>query len=213
MPRRINLVPSGERARTSTNVGMLAVVVAAIVVLFALGLGYYMFNNSLTDRKSELEQLELKRADLQAQVAALQAYERLAQQRRDTEAVVQQIYAGRTLVSDLLIDISLVLPENAWFISMSLSTADPVLAPGTVATGSTLSLEGNTYSFEDVAQVLVRLQLIKALSGIDLVSAGTPLGAVDETKGVKGFSLSALLNNTQDPDAALPLSEIEVEGL
>jgi Tfp pilus assembly protein PilN len=217
MPRRINLVPRGERARTTTNVGMLAVVVSAIVVLFALALGYYMFSNSLSDRKSTLENLQQERATLEAQVSALQAYERLASQRKGTETVVQGIYAMRTLVAPILGDISLVIPENVWFVSMSLSAADP-LATGEAtgaetASNGTLTLEGDTYSFEDVAQFLVRMQLIQALSGIDLLSAGEPIGNVDETKDVKGFSIAAFVNNTQDEEAVLPLSQVEVEGL
>lgn len=218
MPRRINLVPRGERARTTTNVGMLALVVSAIIVLFALALGYYMFSNSLSDRKAELEALQQERQTLETQVNALQAYARLADQRKDTEAVVQGIYAGRTLVARVLGDISLVVPENVWFITMSLNATDPLVA-GAVASGpaapsdNTLTLEGDTYSFQDVAQFLVRLQLVAALSGIDLVSAGEPLGAVDETKHVKGFSIAAFINNTQDADAPLPLSQVEVQGL
>ncbi len=209
MPRRINLVPRGERARTSTNVGMLALVVSAIVVLFALAFGYYTFSNSLSDRKAELEDLQQQRSTLDAQVRALDAYAQLAQQRKDTEAMVQGIYAGRTLVARVLGDISQVVPENVWFISMSLSTADLLVAE---SSGNTLRLEGDTYSFQDVAQFLVRLQLVEALSGIDLVSAGDPLGPVDETKHVKGFSIAASINNTQEADAPLPLSLVEVQG-
>ena len=219
MPRRINLVPRGERARTSTNVGMLAIVVSAIVVLFALALGYYMSNNSLSDRKSELEGLSQERTTLEAQVNALQAYARLADLRKDTEGVVQGIYAGRTLVAPILGDISLVVPENVWFVSLNLSAGDPLEAgaatsgPGAGPSTNTVSLEGNTYSFQDVAQLLVRLQLIKAMSGIDLGSAGEPIGEVDPAKGVKGFSIAGLINNVQDADAMLPLSQVEVKGL
>lgn len=217
MTRRINLVPRGERARTTTNVGMLAVVVSAIVVLFALALGYYMFSNSLSDRKSSLENLKQERIALQAQVSALEAYGRLDDQRKNAESVVQGIYAGRTLVAPVLGDISLVVPENVWFLSMALNAADPiaVVEPGASAAPSlgTLSLEGDTYSFEDVAQLLVRLQLVQAVSGVDLLSAGEPIGSVDETKGVKGFSIAAFINNMQPEDAVLPLSQVEVEGL
>jgi Tfp pilus assembly protein PilN len=220
MPRRINLVPRGERARTTTNVGMLAVVVSGIVVLFALGLGYYMFSNSLSDSKAELEGVQQERAALEAQVFALQAYQRLAQQRTDTETVVQAIYAGRTAVAQLMGDISLVVPENVWFVSLELSGSDPLSAgapPSAAATSatsdSTLSLEGNTYKFEDVAGLLVRLQLIPELSGINLVSAGKPNGSVDESKDVKGFSIDSFVNSTPDEEVVLPLSQVEVEGL
>jgi Tfp pilus assembly protein PilN len=217
MPRRINLVPRGERARTTTNVGMLALVVSAIVVLFALALGYYMFSNSLSDRKAELEVLQQQRQTLEAQVNALQAYAQLADQRKDAEAVVQGIYASRTLVARVLGDISLVVPENVWFISMTLNVSDPLVAgaatPGTPAPkDNTLTLEGNTYSILDVGTFMKRLELVAALSGINLVTAGEPLGAVDETKDVKGFSMAAFINNTQDPDAPLPLSEVGVQG-
>jgi Tfp pilus assembly protein PilN len=214
MPRRINLIPRGERARTSTNVGMLAVVVAAIVVMFALALGYYMFTNTRSDRETELQQVQLERESLDAQVSALQAYERLAEQRRDKETVVQGIYAGRTLVAQLLGDVSLVVPDNAWFISLSMSVADPgaLASDSGEVSGGSLSLEGNTYSFKDVARVLVLLQLIEALSNVDLESAGAAIGDVDPNKGVKGFSIGAVVNNTQKVDAPLPLSQVEVEG-
>jgi len=73
-----------------------------------------------------------------------------------------------------------------------------------------MSLEGNTYSFEDVAQFLVRLQLIPALAEIDLASAGEPIGSVDDTKGVKAL-VGGHGEHTQPPDAPLPMSQVELE--
>ncbi|OFW57124.1 MAG: hypothetical protein A2133_08775 [Actinobacteria bacterium RBG_16_64_13] len=214
MARRINLVPPTERARTATNVGMLGFVAAVIVVLFALGFGYYMLNNRLSDREQELADVEQQTRLLQTQVAALSQYERLASQRASTEQVVQGVYSQRTLVADILNELSLVVPENVWFESMQLTTADPRAANVDDApSDNAISLEGNTYSFENVAQLLVRLQLIPALSNIDLAQAGLPVGAVDPTKDVKGFSIGARVNNTQAPDTPLPVSQVEVEGL
>jgi Tfp pilus assembly protein PilN len=73
----------------------------------------------------------------------------LAEQRSATEKVVQSVYAQRTLVADILDEMSLVVPENVWFQSLSITTADP--APTAVGAGApadnSLSLEGNTYSF------------------------------------------------------------------
>ena len=75
-----------------------------------------------------------------------------------------------------------------------------------------MDIEGNTYSFEQVAQVLRRLELVPALDGVTLVSAGAAKGNVDETKQVKGFSISATLKQTQAADVSLPLAEGEVVG-
>jgi Tfp pilus assembly protein PilN len=192
---------------------MLGLVAAIIIVLFALGLGYYLLNNRLSDRKQELADVQQQTQLLQGQVADLRQYQVVATQRAATEKVVQTVYADRTLVSDILESLSLVVPENVWFTSLNLSTMDPGTAASTTGTpGNTLSLVGNTYSFEDVAQLLVRLQLIPALSGIKLASAGPPNGTVDTSKGVKGFSIGATVENTQAADTPLPVSQVEVEG-
>lgn len=214
MTRRINLIPPSERARTTTNIGMLGFVALAILVVFALGLGYYLLNSSLDDRKQQLELAQQETQALQSQVAALKQYGELDSQRKQVEAVVQGAYASRTLVADILNNLSLVLPDNVWFNSLNLSTADPGSEPGVGgATDSSVDFSGNTYSFEDVAQLLVRLQLMTSLSDIKLSSAGAAVGSVDATKDVKGFSIQGTVTNTQPTDTPLPVSQVEVEGL
>lgn len=198
---------------------MLVMLGAGIVVVFALAFGYYLLNGTLGDREQELADVQQQTAILETQVAALRQYEVLQSQRAQTESVVQGIYANRTLVSELLDGISLVVPENVWFQSVSLSTSDPiVIEPAAQATAGAvgdnkLAIEGNTYSFEDVAEVLVRLQLIPALSQVDLASAGVPRGATDPAADVKGFSIEAEVQNTQALDTPLPVTQVEVEGL
>jgi type IV pilus assembly protein PilM len=214
MARRINLVPTAERARTATNLGMLGVVALAIVVVGAVGLGYYVFKNNLNDRKAELVVLQQDTQVLQAQVAALSKYDSLASELQRVETTVQEIYAGRTLVSDILDSLSLVLPENVWLQSLSLTTADPGLAlTGEGAAGdNSISLSGKTYTFEDVAELLVRLQLIPAFANIDLQSATGSSGAEQGAVDVKSFSLGARVKPPSG-EALLPVSQVEVEGL
>ena len=76
---------------------MLGFVAAAIVVLFGIGLGYYLFRSSLDERRDELESIRQETQALQAQVAALKKYDVLASDRKAAEATVEEIYAGRTL--------------------------------------------------------------------------------------------------------------------
>jgi Tfp pilus assembly protein PilN len=220
--RRINLVPRSERARTTTNVGALVLLAAAVLVLFGLGLGYYLLSSSRSDATERLDILKEERATLQSQVAALSAYQQLASQRSSTETVIQGIYAGRTLVADVLNDLSLAVPENVWFTELDLQTLDPAAALGLVggqstsastATENALTVLGDTYTFPDVALLLVRLRLVESIADIDLDYAGDPVGPVDETKEVHGFSINAKVNNTQAEDTPLPLSKVEVEGL
>lgn len=218
MTRRINLVPQSERTRTTTDIGMLALIAVVVLVIFGIGLGYYLLNGRLDSKQQELADVQQEVSQLQIQVAALDQFAQLSAQREKTEANVQQIYAGRTLVASALDALSFVVPEDAWFENLTLQTSDPVAKAGAGGASqgaagqgdNTVSIEGNTYSFEQVSQVLTRLQLIPQLKNVALVAADGPNGSTDPTKDVKGFSLSASLVNTQPADTPLPLIHAEV---
>jgi Tfp pilus assembly protein PilN len=213
MARRINLVPRSERPRTRTDWGLLAMVGLFIVVIFALGFGYYLFSNVLDGRKQELADLQLQTASLELQVEALQQYEQLAAQREDVQAVVQGIYSNRTLLSDVLDAVSLVVPENAWFQSLQVSAADPVPgsdgADASAGQDGDITIQGQTYSFEDVSRLIVRLQLIPSIAGVELTSANQAREAGDAQLELKGFSIGASVLNKATA-SALPLTEVEV---
>jgi Tfp pilus assembly protein PilN len=218
---RVNLVPRSERPRTTTDVGLLAMVALLIVVFFGIGFGYYLLLGVRDDREQELADLKQQTAALQAQVAALEQYERLETERQDAQAVVQGIYASRTLVAEILDAISLVVPENVWFQSLALSTSDPSLAQATSGAPATsrtsggdnvLRIEGQTYAFEDVARAVVRLQLIPALRNVELSSAARVQEAAPGVLEVKSFTLDASVVNVHGAEAVLPLGEVEVAG-
>ncbi len=216
MPRRINLLPRTERVRTATNVPGLILLVVALVVVFGLGLWYYLASSQRADLEDELAAKESTLAGLQAEVAALSGYKALTAQVADKEKVVTAAYAGRTLISKFLSDLSLVIPENVWLTTMSVTAGDPaaVSDSGESVPGvGQVNMQGNTYSFPDVATYLVRLNLISSLREITLNSAGAALGNVDPEKEVRGFSLVAELINTQPADTQLPMTKVKVEGL
>jgi Tfp pilus assembly protein PilN len=222
VPKRINLLPHTERVRTTTNFGVLALVAAGVIVAFVLGLAYYLESNTRGRLQDELTYLQEEKLRLQDEVAALEEYKVLESLRIETEKVVQSVYAGRTLLSQTLNDLGLVVPSNVWFTQMDLTAADPAGsfvtgAPPASGTGpdtqNSFSVQGNTYSMEEVGGLMGRLRLVQSLSGIVLDRIGAPVGQVDESKGVKGFQMHSSLVNTQLVDEALPVSRVEVEGL
>lgn len=214
---RVNLVPRSERPRTTTDVGLLAFVGLLIVVIFGVAFGYYLLRGVRDDRGQELNDLRQQTAALQAQVAALEQYERLQAQRQNFQDLVQGLYASRTMVAEVMDAISLVVPENVWFQSLSLSTPEPSLgqttaggARGNASVGK-LQIEGQTYAFEDVARAVVRLQLIPALRDINLSSASRVREAEPGLVELKGFTLEATVMSVHVNGAVLPLSDVEVE--
>jgi Tfp pilus assembly protein PilN len=190
-----------------------------IVVIFALGFGYYLFSNVLDGKQQELADLEVQTAALEQQVAALQPYEELAQYTDDVEAVVQDVYSGRTLLSEVLDAVSLVVPENVWFQNLKLTALDPQTgsdnkdkkASTTAASDNRIVIEGETYSFEDVSRLVVRLQLVPSLADVELTSASQSREGSDSTLEIKGFAIGASVIN-QQPATALPLTEVEVQA-
>ena len=213
MLRRINLVPPSERPRTTTDVGVLLMIVVVVVVIAALAFGYYSAKSNLSSKNDELVGVQQQNAQLQGQLQRLQQFQALQSKRVTVEKVVQGIYAGRTLVSDILDEVSLVVPDNVWFTDMSLTASDPGSAtPATAVTDNAFTIDGNTYGFDNVAQFLVRLQLVPGLTDSRLSSAGQASGSVDPTKHVVGFTMGGSVTNTQAPDAALPMSQVEVQA-
>ncbi len=217
MGRRINLVPPSERTRTTTDVGLLAMLVLGIVVVFGLVLGYYLLDGQLADKEQELADLEQQVAQVQAEVAALRQFEVISAQRDRVEALVEGIYSARTIVSGILDDISLVIPDTIWFQNLGLVVADPVVvisgAPAGPAPdpseGTSLTVDGNTYSFGEVAQLLVRFQLVPSLQNVQLVTAsGSSAEGADQE--VKQFTMKGAVIDTSTEEI-LPLSEIRVD--
>jgi Tfp pilus assembly protein PilN len=206
-------MPRSARPRTRTDWGLLSMVGLFIIVIFALGFGYYIFSNVLDERKQELADLQMQTAALEQQVLALQQYEQLAAQRQNVQAVVEGIYSNRTLLSDVLDAVSLVVPENAWFQNLRVTASDPAIPSAgeqLAQSDAVISVEGQTYSFEDVSRLIVRLQLIPSLAGVELTSANQAREGTDSQLEIKGFSIGASVVN-QTPAGPLPLTEVEVQ--
>lgn len=222
MVRRINLVPAEQRRRTATDFGLLLVVAAAFVVVAGIALSYFYFGGILSDKEAELADLQTQNQQLQGQLAALAKYEEVDRERQTAEDLVRQVYAGRTLLSEILGDLSLVVPDNVWFSTFTITAPDPppvltqeqAAAQGNIATETrgSMSISGNTYSFEDVATFLIRIEQIPAVGTVTLGSAGAPNGSVDPKKTVRGFSVEVGVHNVQPADTQLPVSRVEVEA-
>lgn len=215
--RRMNLIPAEYRRRTKTDVGLLLVVAAAIIVVAVVGFSYVHQRGVLTDREAELQDIRNERQQVEEQLQSLAEYEALEVRTRELEGVVQQVYSRRTLLSEILGDLSLLIPEDAWFQTLNMTAPDtPLPAEEGAETANvqsgTLNVEGNTFSYEGVARFMVRLEQVPGLQEVVLSQTGEPRGAVDPEEDVKGFSMSAGVINTQPLDLGLPLSQVELAG-
>lgn len=234
MARRINLLPPSERRRTQTDVGLLLSVVVAMMAIGIMGMTYFHSSGQLADKQAELAQLQTQNRQLQTQLTALAPYRTLEEQKKQAELVAQHVYEHRTLVSEVMGDISLVVPENVWFSKLTVqapaipgtgvTSGASGAAPGAAATVAStapapragvagapeaagkLSIAAATHTFEDVSRFLVRLQQVPSLKEITLSKAET------EDANVKNTTVEASVINAQPLNSPLPIAFLEVQG-
>ena len=148
MVRRINLIPPGDRRRTQTDLGLLIAVVVAMLAVGAMGVMYFRTSGQLAESETQLAELQSQNIQVQAQLTSLAAYGELEQQRQQAQAVAQHVYQHRTLISEVLGDISLVVPDNVWFGNLSVKAppiptasteTTPTAAPSTSASAAAVS--------------------------------------------------------------------------
>ncbi|MFN2628579.1 MAG: PilN domain-containing protein [Gaiellaceae bacterium] len=189
--RAVNLLPrdlSGQRTFISQqNVPALVGAGLGILVTGALALGVLHESGRLSTARGTL-------ANLQTQVHSLppQAQQQpgrnaqLAGEQNARILAVSNAIGARLAFDRILREFSLVLPNDVWLSTMTLSVPDPAqVAAGSPRTD--FSINGTTYSHDSVARLLTRLALIPDLENVNLTNS-TRQVAPGATQGGVGAS-------------------------
>jgi Tfp pilus assembly protein PilN len=182
--RAVNLLPTEQKQRSPRNKLVLAGVTSSSAVLMLLGAGYLNASSTVSDREQSL-------ANLKAQLAAIPkprstgnaSYDALlASERVGRLSALSSALSGRVRFDRLLRELAIVLPEDVWLQQLTASAPKPLLvaptstgspAPSAPVTGgaTTFSIQGNTYTQEGVARLLIRLQLVPDLENVTLATS------------------------------------------
>ena len=187
--KRINLLPpeigKRRRARQVTS----AFVLAGIVYVGLLGVLWLLGNGRLNAAKRELAGATNRADAVQAQVATLREFASLQAVVDRKERTLATTMADDVHWSRLLVELSMVIPSDAWLTSMSGTATPPAAAPapGTPApapepapipgatTGpaklGTLTFGAVTFDFPGVATWITRLSNDRSLQSIWVPSA------------------------------------------
>jgi Tfp pilus assembly protein PilN len=169
--RAVNLLPrdvtAGKRSAspvviTASAGGVAVVAISALLFLNASG--------SVSDNRQQLELAQNELA-LVPQPVSTDANAALTQQRDGRVGAVGTALASRVAWDRILREISLVLPEDVWFTSLtsaSTSPAAPVSGAPAAAGPRALTIVGFTYSQEAVARLLTRLAVVPHLGDVKL---------------------------------------------
>ena len=173
MSTQVNLLPPETRERqvARRQTTLVAVAGAAVIVLIALFYALQVFAQS--DVEDQLQQQQQQNAALQQQAAELQKFEDLRTQLQARRSLVAQTLGGEILWSEVLQDLSRVIPPNMWLTSLTASIsgtqtgepgASPAPAPTTGPTSAeligSLTFQGNSLDTQSLSEWLTRLEQV-----------------------------------------------------
>jgi Tfp pilus assembly protein PilN len=191
--RAVNLLPRDDpNRRSKTNVPVVIGVAGAVLTTALLAMMFMSASSAVHDRQQQLDTLRAELAVVPPPVQQSSAQAGLVEEQKARVIAVATAMQRRVAWDRVLREVTLVLPEDVWLLSLAgVSPASPgaigVSAPTSgVPTGFTLN--GYTYSQDGVARVLSRLMVVPDLSNVQLASSSvTKIG----TQSIVQFTIVA----------------------
>jgi Tfp pilus assembly protein PilN len=186
---QVNLLPPdiqrGQRVRRVT-----LAVLAAGAVIVALVFAFYLLQaQSLSSVNDDISAQESTNEAFEQEIADLQRYEDLQVRAQQQQALLNSAYANEVAFSGLLMDLSRVIPSDAYLASFDVTTAAPVVAADqtTPAFVGTISTSGTGASFETLSRWLTSLEQIQGWANPwmpSITQSGSVTGAYDFSTSV-----------------------------
>jgi len=189
--RPVNLLPQKHRPHQSdgSKSGSAYVVVGVLVVLLGMAVAYVLEANKISDAKSKTAAAEQATAEARARATANGPYANFAQVKQARVDQVKQLANDRFDWERTLRELSLVLPDGVWIQDVSASTSGTDSSAGATPTTSSsnpsLQVHGCAYRQPSVAETIVRLRQMEAVSDVTLSTSTRPDGA-GHTKKASG---------------------------
>jgi Tfp pilus assembly protein PilN len=207
--RAFNLLPGEEAAERRTRLGLAQVLVAllGLLVVAGLGTGYLFMSGSVADKQAQVDDLRIQLADLdvpsEAPAEEGEGDVPLASDAEARTAALAGALAGRVAWDRVLREVTLVVPEDVWFTTVTTASPDAAAADSTApaetpaeGAGDSLTIAGTARSQEAVARLLARLGVIPELTDVQLQSSVAEL----QEAGASTFLFSIVA--TVDPAGA-----------
>jgi len=172
----VNLLPRDDpNRRTKTNVPVVVGVAGAVLTTVLIGMMYMSASGAVHDRQQELDSARAELAVVPPPVQQSSAQAALAAEQKARVSALSTVMSTRVAWDRVLREVTLVLPEDVWLVSLSGSSL-----PAVAGVPSGLVIDGYTYSVDGVARVLSRLQVVPDLSDVQLTSsASSQVGTQD----------------------------------
>jgi Tfp pilus assembly protein PilN len=204
--RAVNLLPRESRSSRSVTAQNLPAVVGGgigFVVVAALAAGYLSASSRVSAAQQSLDaaKAQLAKTPLPppppAHANTTSGAAAVASEEAPRLQAVSAALSQRIAWDRVLREFSLVLPSDVWITSLAMSA--PAAGATTTATSAAtgFTIQGTTYSYDSVARMLSRMQMIPDLTNVTLSPANKAGRLVQ-------FGISANVKGAAAPPAPAP---------
>ena len=206
---QINLLPpdilQGQRYRrlTLTVLAAGALILALIIIFFLVQVG------RLGSVDDDIEAKQTTNSQLQGQIDSLQKYDDLQVQAQQAQSQLDAAYAGEVSFSGMLMDLSRVIPSDAYLNTFSATITGPPPATGGTTTTpliGTMTTGGEAIGFDSLSIWLTRLELVQGW-----VNPWMPSIAADTTVP-NAYTFTTSVDLTQDVETPRGRGEVTADG-
>lgn len=167
---QVNLLPPELRERQAIRRTTSIVVAAALALLALIGIFYFFQMQRLSQVRSDLAEQEDRNAQLEDQIASLQAFADLQAELAAKQELLSVIYVNEVSWSSALLDVSRVIPDASYLTNLTgqitPTTAGEAVTEPTGGTPETTLIGSMTFSgvadgTETIADWLTRLDTVR----------------------------------------------------
>ena len=127
---QVNLLPPEIQLRQRTKKITLGVIAGGVGLVLLIVFYYLLQANNLGNVRHSIDAVEGQNAGLQTEIAGLQEFAQLQLTAQAKDLVVTQVYANEISFSGLLLDMSIVIPSDAYLSSLSVSVTGLAASTG-----------------------------------------------------------------------------------
>ena len=161
---QVNLLPPELRARQKVKQLTTLIIGGGVAVIVLLLAFWFLQSQKLAGVNDDIAAQNATNAGLQTQIDQLQEFQQLQEQAAAQEALLATAFTGEVSFSQMLMDLSLTIPSDAYLDSFNTALTVPVAGqvPTTTTTfvGS-FTASGAADGFESLASWLTRLESVK----------------------------------------------------
>ncbi len=196
---QVNLLPPELLSRQKTRRLTSLIVLAGVGALVLLGAFWFLEQRKLSGVNDDVAAQNATNAAVQQQITGLQSFQNLQAEAQAKQQLLAQAFSGEVSFSGILMDLSRVIPSDAYLTSFDAglaaatsTTTPPVTtggAPATTLVGS-FAAQGQGAGVDTLASWLSRLESVKGWVNPWL----TQLGETNAFSRVYNFSSGADLS-------------------